>query len=104
MHVRILAGVTVCGALLAAAQTPPQADQRSLSLPECIELALSRNLDLQIEHLSTDVARYNLNGSYGAYDPTLSFTARRDSISIPSDFDPKKTGIDLPFQLDTDTI
>lgn len=105
MHFRILAGLAACATLMASAQTAsPQAGTRALSLRECIDAALSRNLDLQIQHLTLDIARYELSGSYGAYAPTLSFEAKRDFVSEPANFDPKKPGLDFPFELTTDSV
>ena len=66
-------------------------------------MALTRNLDLEITRLSVDVARFNLNGSYGAYVPIFSFGARHDFVSQPSDFDPKKANFDFPYELSTDS-
>ena len=80
------------------------AGTRSLSLRQCIDLALSRNLDLQIEHLTTDIAGYNLSGAYGVYVPNLSFRAQHDFVDQPADFDPKKVGLDFPYQMENDTL
>ena len=66
-------------------------------------MALTRNLDLQIERLSVDIARFNLNGSYGAYVPTFSFSAKHEFISQPPDFDPKKANFDFPYELSSDS-
>ncbi len=105
MRARILAELILGVALSAFAQTnQPPANTRSLSLPECIDLALQRNLDLQIEHLSADIARDNLTSSYGPYDPLFSFRARHDFISQPGDFDPQKFNLDYPYDLNTDIL
>jgi outer membrane protein TolC len=104
MRVRILAAIILGCALSGRAQTNnAQPPVRSLSLRECIDMALSRNLNLQIEHLSTDVAAFNYRATYGAYDPTLSFSATRNFISQPGNFDPKKSGFDFPYELTSDT-
>lgn len=103
MCVRLLAGIVLSGALVVSAQTNvPVAGPRAMALADCIDLALSRNLDLQIEHLSTEIARYNLSGAYGAYIPNLSFGAEHDYSSAPGMFDPKKFNPYFPFELDTD--
>jgi outer membrane protein TolC len=105
MRVGVLVLLWFCGSWLAWAQpvTLP-ANPRSISLQECVEMALNRNLDLQIEHLSTDISHENLLSSYGVYVPNLSFTARRDYLSEPANFDPKKAGLDAAYQMTTDTI
>lgn len=103
MHVRILAALALGGALVASGQTTtPQPNTRSLSLQECIDLALSHNLDLQIEHLSADIAGFQLSRSYGAYDPAFSFKARHDFVSEPADFDPRKFAPYFPEEASED--
>ena len=105
MRFRTLLGLVLCAAVTSSAQiTNPPASIRSLSLRECIELALSKNLDLRIERLHQDMAADSLYGAYGVYDPVLSFTARRDFVSQPGDIDPKKPGTDLPYELTTDSL
>lgn len=105
MRVRLLLALVVCAALAALAETTPEpARVRSLSLRECIDQALSRNLDLQIEHLTTDIAGYSLNGSYGVYSPLFFFRAQHDYIDQPGSNDPKKTGPDYPYEQKDDTI
>ena len=70
MRVRILVVIALCAAVLAAAQTAPSsATHRPLTLQQCIQLALTHNLVVQMVQLSKDIARFNLNGAYGAYDP-----------------------------------
>lgn len=75
-----------------------------LSLRECFNMALSRNLDLQIEHLSTAIAGFNLGGSYGVYVPTASVRAQHDFFNEPADLDPKKTGLDFSYAIQSDTL
>jgi outer membrane protein TolC len=105
MRALLLAGLAWCTSLLALAQAPqPQPGTRSLSLRECIDLSLSRNLDLQIEHLTADVAGYNLSGAYGAYIPAFTFRAQHGYVSEPGDFDPQKANPDFPYELKTDTL
>src|ERR1700680_345502 len=100
MRVRILMALALGGTLISSAQTTnSQASARALSLQDCIDLALRRNLDLQIERLSADIARYNLNGSYGAYAPYFSFQVRHEFASEPGNLDPKKSGSDFPYEL-----
>lgn len=104
MCFRMLLALALASPLLAAGQSnPPATRTRLLSLDECIEMAVSRNLDLQIQRASADIARFDLNGSYGAYVPQLSFSARHDYISQPGDFDVDKENPHFPYQLRTDT-
>ena len=106
MHVRVLATLALlCGALTASGQTnTSQATTRSISLTECVQLALTRNLDLQIQQLTTEIARYDLNAAYGVFLPAFSIQARHDSLSVPGSFDPQKFNPDFPYTLETDTV
>src|SRR5712672_3293406 len=106
MHIRILLlGLCLCAAGAVSAQTTNSpANPRALSLGECIDLALSRNLDLQIEHLTAEMSSDLLSSAYGVYVPVFSFTARHDYVSQPSTIDPKKAGQDFPYKLNTDTL
>jgi outer membrane protein TolC len=59
---------------------------------------------LQIEHLNSEIAGFNLFSSYGVYVPTLSVRAEHDFLSAPADFDPKKAGLDFPYELENDLV
>jgi outer membrane protein TolC len=108
MRVRTLLRLAALSSLLLAAPTAPAAaptrTPRPVSLRECIELALRENLGLQIEHLTVDIAGYNLSGSYGAYIPEFAFRAQHDYVSQPSNFDPQKVNVDYPYDLTTGTL
>src|SRR5690349_9545556 len=105
MRVRLLLALGLLAAWAAAAQTNPSlSNVRSLSLRETIDLALSRNLDLRIEHLTVDIAGYSLNGAYGVYSPLFIFRAQHNYVDQPGNFDPKKAGQDFPYQLTDETI
>jgi outer membrane protein TolC len=105
MRALLLAGLTVCLPLLAPAQsTNLFARGRPLSLRESFDLALSRNLDLQIEHLTADLAGYSLSVAYGVYFPTFSFRAQHDFVDQPADFDPKKLSPDFPYEMKNNTL
>ncbi len=105
MQLRILAGLAVCAVTtMTASAGEPGAGPRYLSLTDCLDLALARNFEVQIQRLATDIAGLNLNSTLGAYDPTLSFQARHDTVTEPGNYDAKKTGLDNPYKLGTDTI
>ena len=73
--------LSLCLAFAAAstlAQTNAPAKVRELSLQDCIELAIKKNLQLQIDRYSPEIALYNLRATYGDYDPTLSLEGRHD--------------------------
>jgi outer membrane protein TolC len=86
---RILSiGLLLVGTSLAAtAQTNSPASRelsmqdktaRELSMQDAIQMALKHNLDLQIERYSPMLSRYSLEGQYGAYDPTFTFSGEHD--------------------------
>jgi outer membrane protein TolC len=101
MRALILLAIAISGTLISQAQTA-RANRRPLSLEECIDLALTRNLDLQIQHLSAEIARQQLSGTYGAYDSTFSFEIRREVENSPYDFAPQKLNPDFPYELTRD--
>jgi len=78
-----------CVTLAAGAQTT-NLTTRSLTLRECIDLALEHSLAIQIQRYGPEVAKYTLKAAYGAYDPTLSLSASRTFVDQPPTFDPKK--------------
>lgn len=45
---------------------------RKMSLQDCIQVALEHNFTIKIARYNPALARYNLWGSYGVYDPTFS--------------------------------
>ncbi len=105
MRALLLAGLVIWARLLVCAEaTNSFTATRPLSLRECFNLALSRNLDLQIEHLTADIAGYNLSGAYGVYIPNVSFRAQHDYVNEPADLDPKKTGLDFAYSMDNNTL
>jgi outer membrane protein TolC len=60
------------------------APQRTITLEECITLALQHNLDLQIQRYNPQIAVFNLRATYGAYDPTFSAAVEHgDSTGLP---------------------
>jgi len=105
MRVRVLAPLALYLAFTLSAQVPgSSAELRSLSLRDCLELALRNNLDVQVETLVADLAGYNLRAAYGPYVPVFAFQARHDFVSQPGDFDPQKFNPDYPYELNTDTL
>ena len=61
-------------AAFAAAAPPP----RSLSLQECVEMALEKNLELRIERYNPQFALFNLAAARAGYEPTLSLSGQHD--------------------------
>lgn len=82
---------------LSAQTTNPPAVQ--ISLQECVRLAVQQNLRLQIARRGPVIAGYEIREAYGVqYDPVFSFEAKRQHDDVPATFDPKKSGVDLPYQ------
>jgi outer membrane protein TolC len=105
MRIRILLGLVLSAAAVASAQTTnPPANTRALSLRECLDLALTHNLHVQIEHLSYDIAGDMLSGSYGVYSPTYSFEASHHYESDVENFDPLKFNPYFPSILTTEKM
>jgi HAE1 family hydrophobic/amphiphilic exporter-1 len=101
MFVRFWMVFSICLALSAWSQTPPPAaEMRDMSLGECVTLALQKNLNLQIQQLSLDIAGRNLSGAYGAYIPSFSFQIRKDHVEQPLQVDPQKPNPDYPYEMD----
>jgi outer membrane protein TolC len=75
----VIAGIFL-SILPMAAQTNAdmQADgtTRDMSLADCIQEALQHNLDVQIQRYNPQASLYNLNASYGGYDPTFNFSGQ----------------------------
>ncbi len=65
---RELAGLT--NSLPADTNAPQR--ERWVSLDDCIRIALRHNFSIQVARFNPQIARYNLSGSYGVYDPTFS--------------------------------
>jgi HAE1 family hydrophobic/amphiphilic exporter-1 len=49
-----------------------------MSLADCIQEALSHNLDVQIERYNPQISLYNLRAAYGGYDPTLNLSGQHN--------------------------
>ena len=105
MRAHILVVLFCAVTLITPAQVPPQpARTRSLSLQECLELALAHNLDLQIQRVTSQMAGYTLAGAYGVYIPVLSFNASLGHDAIPANFDLRKFNDYFPAVLNSDQL
>ena len=89
----------------AETESTAPAKLRLVSLPDCITMALQRNLDVQIVRHSPNIARYNLSAAYGLqYDPVFSFGAKREFANTPPFQQPHKDNPDQPFDVTRDTL
>jgi outer membrane protein TolC len=76
---------------------------RTLSLVDCLQIALAHNLDVQITQLEPELAEFTLRGSYGTYDPNISLSARRSHESSPGGIDEQGRSFS-GTESDTDTF
>ncbi len=63
---------------LLRAQGEAVAEEAPLTLEECIARAMQKNFDLQIQGISTVIARESLNVANADFSPTFTATARRN--------------------------
>ena len=63
---------------VALAQTNAPVEVRKLSLQDAIQLALQHNLDLQIDRYNPQIALFNLNGDYSAFEPSFTASGEHD--------------------------
>ncbi len=105
MRIRNLLALALCVNIAAFAQTTnTPAKTLSLSLRECLDLALAHNLHVQIEHLNYSIAGDALSGAYGVYSPTYSFGASHSFESDLGNFDPRKFNPYFPSDITTERI
>ncbi|HUR47227.1 MAG TPA: TolC family protein [Candidatus Saccharimonadales bacterium] len=82
-----------CVAIASHAQTPapistqaPDPNTRVLSLDEALRLSVEHNLDVKIQRLDPEIARYQLQASYGFYDPHLNFVINHEETTQEGKF------------------
>ena len=76
----------LCAACSLNAQTN-EVPKRTLSLDECVAIALDHNLTIQITRYNPMIAGYSLAGIYGDYEPTLSLSVIHDYSLSPGGVD-----------------
>lgn len=84
---KLLLCTTLAFVFTAQAQTETN-KVRTLTLDEAIRLALENNLDVQIERFGPQIARFDLSGAYGAYDPVFGVRVRKSYYSSPGGYNP----------------
>ena len=84
--IRILLALLVVVTTARGAEPEP-VPQRVMTLVDCIQAALEYNLGLRIARYGPQIARYNLGGAYGAYDPEFSFSGEHDYSLSPGGID-----------------
>ena len=76
---------------------------RWMSLEDCLEIALQHNLTIQIARYNPKIARYNLWGAYGAYDPTFTASVEHSYSLSPGGIDAQGRSYS-GTESDTDTL
>jgi len=84
------AGVAAC--MAADAEAPKV---RTMSMDDCVKSALEHNLDVQIERLNPDIARYAVSMGYAAYDPNFSVSGNHAFSMSPGSID-RTTRLNIP--------
>ena len=79
--------LAAAGGVLAAATSAVSAENRVLSMQDCIQGALQHNLDVQIQKLNPEVARFSLHSTYASYDPMLNAGANYSKSTSPGGVD-----------------
>ena len=72
---------------ISAASRSAETNVIELSLSEAIRLALEHNLDIQIERVGPEIARYQLQLAYAPYDPLFDFSAVHSYSASPGGTD-----------------
>lgn len=102
---RTAAGVVLAtiafGALAQTASPRPASSPRRMTLRECIDYSLAHNLQLKKERYTGEIERYTLQASRGIYDPVFSGGLTQSVLNQPPTFDPKKSGTDAEYNLNT---
>src|SRR5437879_4379065 len=70
-----------CVAVIAARAQTTNLVTKNLALEDCIQQALQHNLDVRIERINPEIARYNVSLAYAGYDPALSFSGTHSDNS-----------------------
>jgi outer membrane protein len=84
---------TLAGALPALAQTNTV---RTLTLDECLQMALTNNFTIRIQQKNPAILEYSLEGAYGSYEPTLNANYTWGERSDPTGKD--ANGVPYPPQ------
>src|SRR5436190_5899906 len=62
---------------------------RTLSLEDCLQIALEHNLDIQIKRYNPEIAGFALGAAYGIYDPAFAASGGHDHSQSAGGFDPQ---------------
>src|SRR5436309_4828413 len=83
--VRILLALMGLSAGALAQTNPPEI--RTLSLEDCLAIAIRHNLDVQIKRYNPEISRFNLRVLQGAYDSSMYLSVQHDDNQQPGGSD-----------------
>jgi outer membrane protein len=96
-------GGLICCLTLAGAAEQTNGVFRPITLQECISLALSNNLDLQIDRINPQLARYDLEIARAGYDPVFNFSGDHTYQVTGAGLD-QNNHLTLPSRTDIDNF
>lgn len=101
---KIPAMLALVGSLTAAPAQTGAPEVRQISLQDCIQDALAKNLDLRIARYSPQQAQLSLAAAYAGYDPVFSISGRHTSSRSGGGIDPN-TQLPTPTsQIESDSF
>lgn len=77
---------------------------RPITLDEAISMALQNNYDVQIARYNPDISRFNLEGSYAIYEPSLGFRYQHSYSSPPGRINPETRLLEPSGETETDSF
>lgn len=72
---------------------PASSETKLMSLQDCIQQAISQNLDVQIERYNPKISLYDLNAAYSGYDPSFNISGQHDFNASAGGFNPNATNL-----------
>ena len=87
MKISLLLALALFLVIGASAHASTNTQTRSLSLPDCIQIALGHNLQIQITRYDPEIARRELRIATSAYEPTLNLSQRHSYDAAPGGLD-----------------
>jgi outer membrane protein TolC len=81
------AGIQASSPMVIPSDTTSAPAIRPVSLTEVISTTLAKNFDIQIERLTPLINEYNLNATYGVYEPALDLSSSHSVFNSPGGFD-----------------
>ncbi|HEY6167894.1 MAG TPA: TolC family protein [Verrucomicrobiae bacterium] len=81
------------------------AESRAITLNDCIEMALKRNLDIQIERYNPEIAVNNVNIALAGYEPNFTVSGQHNfSLTGGGAFNPTTGTFQIGSQSDADSF